>query len=221
MIFHHCHVKCLECLKSGPGCHMDDVEKCSKKCQLLNGSWEHDLSCKHWVVCDLCTAKVVCATLLHMRLVHGCKLKERGCGKEGKTWKHGETCSAVWCSEYEARKAFGQSEFRKHMKAHNCSCKVMKPSQGYKESCPCYKKCPVKKGCVVAQSSIREHVRRCTRITISRECKKWKSKSYLHMRYEHGCKCSKPLNEVHDEGCPCFLTCPFCKTSVAWDHMME
>ena len=29
------------------------------------------------------------------------------------------------------------------------------------------------------------------------------------------------MNEAHDKGCPCFVTCDFCERPVAWDHMME
>ena len=111
--------------------------------------------------CDLCTDKVVCATPLHMKIVHGCKLEKTGCRKEGRVWKHGENCSVFWCPKHESRKVFGDAgSFVVHtQKEHKCSCKIINPSRGHEKLCPCYKQCPIKKGCVVVQGSVRNHVK--------------------------------------------------------------
>ena len=224
VIFHSCYIKCPECLKDVPGVHMDDVEGCSEGCQLVDGKWEHEGNCRHWVDCELCTDKVVCATPFHMSSVHGCKLKETGCCKKGKTWKHGESCSVIWCSECETRKVFENSGFREHVKEHGCSCKIINPSRGHEESCPCYKKqCPIGKGCVVIISDLmllRNHVKTNHKgYDYCPFCQTWVQVDHL---LRHQCRCShRSMNEVHDRGCPCFLTCPDCKIPVAWDHRME
>lgn len=222
-IFHGCRVKCPECLLDVCAFHMDKTEKCSEKCRSNGGKWEHDRGCRHWVQCKLC-ADEVCATPLHMQEIHGCGLQNTKCCKEGKTWIHGESCPILWYSGYESNRAFGDGEeFMKYVKGLGCSCKIINPSKGHEEGCPCrQKRCPISGGCVVF-GSIESHVKVAHKeYGLCPGCKEWWFRNDTsHMWGRHKCSCRKSLEEVHDKGCPCFLRCPFCKTPVSWEHMRE
>lgn len=222
-ISHGCHIKCPECLRDVLPVHMDEKEKCSARCRSNGGKWEHDRGCGHWVRCKLCTNEVVCATPLHMQEIHGCGLQETECFKEEKTWRHGECCPIFWYSGCESNRAFGDgAEFLKYAKGSVCSCKIINPSRGHEEGCPCRKCCPISNECVVF-GSIERHVKAAHKdYGFCPGCKKWWLRNNVgHMKILHECKCNKSLAEVHNEGCPCFLRCPFCKTPVSWEHMRE
>ena len=223
-ISHGCHVKCPECLRDVLAVHMDETEKCSAGCGSNGGKWEHARGCRHWVQCKLCTNEVVCATPLHMQETHGCGLEETECCKEGKVWRHGEHCPVLWYSEYESNRAFGDgAEFLKYAKGFECSCKIINPSRGHEEGCPCRKRCPFSDECVVF-GSIESHVKAAHKdYGFCPGCKEWRLRNSVgHMELWHKCKCKKSLAEVHDKGCPCFLRCLFCGNKpVSWEHMGE